>query len=298
MKVSELSRLPKIPLPSELGKIKPDFVQSNKKNKNYIFIEGEINSSDAIVYQKVIKQDKCELIPSGSKNKILDDSKEYSPNQAYIVDRDYDAFELDIQNLFYTDKNDIESTAIYLTKETSRKIFENMKIDKSSVNDKDFEEIFNITLDLSKKMSGFNKLLFNYNLEHPVKYKYLFNLYDNSTQCMNMLKNVIDKKNNIKANEILKIYSDKYDNFSFNKEQIENSLLDVMDSFRGHDFFVFLSYMFQKYNVKLLTLDNKYTTRPNKYLEERFIKKFAEDKKIMDSLLYKKIITNTENFFI
>ncbi|MBQ8535698.1 MAG: hypothetical protein IJ463_08450 [Bacilli bacterium] len=293
MKPSELNRLSKkVPIPA-VGNYRVDFTLGNKKYKNYIFIEGNKFSNDYRVYNKIISN-KCELFPSGTKDNIVRESVDYYPNLMSIVDRDYEFVRNKIPNLFYTDKNDIESTAIYLL-DSYDMLFQNMKIDRRNVPDSQLEYIYNQTLYLSKKLSNFNYFIYNHNIAHRSGYSYLLNMRKGFCNLEKILKMILDNNDEIRTKKVFNFYEERYRFFDIDEVDFISSFKNNVDGFRGHDFFIILAYLLKKYNIRLL--ENEFNDRINEYLEKRFIDLFSNKKIIKNSNLYNDVVSNTKGFF-
>ncbi len=147
------------------------------KSINYLIIEGNDTSNDYIVYSKIKKQGRCELRLGNTKNSILSafKPKQYS-NVFAIVDRDYDTIDNSIKNVFYTDYNDIECTAINLV-DDSNQMRISLPIDRSISEEEFKEKVYLKALDLAKKISSINKYINKYNSQNNLNYKYIIRLF-------------------------------------------------------------------------------------------------------------------------
>ena len=273
-------------------------------NKKYLFIEGDPNkkfkSNDEIVYSKVINQN-CQTIPSNTKDGIVKDFKEVYNNQIAIVDKDYDDNDV-IQNLYYTDYNDIECTAINILNNSSE-IFKCMAL--TGISENDFEKnIYNKAIVVASKISSFNKYIKVYNNKYNKKYKYVLNMIvdKNAKQTtigdIRRIKRIISKDGNINYNELINIYR-CYDNGCLlTIDSIQKAMTSyVTNDFRGHDFFIILAYLIDYYSLKFISdIKDDFKFHPCEFIEKKFIDYFSNTKRIKESNMYEEIKSTKKGF--
>ena len=273
----------------------------NKMGKKYIVIEGTNHSSDQEVYIKV-KGDNCNLLPSGKKEEIIDGFKKIEDNKIAIVDKDYDENEV-VDNIYYTDYNDIECTAINII-DNSNEIYSSLKIEGMSKDDfKD--KVYIKTMELSCNISNLNKFIKDFNDKNNKKYKYILRLFvdkDSKKTTIGDVRRIntfLSKNNNIKYDEIVNVYKKEYKDFSITENEIKEVIeSNTYNAFRGHDFFILLAYFIDFYNLKIGNdLNDRLKFESSDFLEKRFIGHFAETQRIKESKLYKDIVAEKEGYF-
>ncbi len=277
----------------DLGKIRKDF---SLKKRKCIIVEGEENSNDSRVYSKIILKDVL-LIPGRNKEQIINDFKTYFPNQIAIIDKDYDNSIPDIKNVFLTDYNDIECTAINIVSDPTF-LKKCIKIN-NSVTDQEFEtKIYSKAIELSEKLSGINKLIYNKYLWNNEKHSYLINMFidknNNKTNIfyIKQLKEIINNDLTLNYDNITRKY-----NYAIDNQEIRNTK-DEKQCFRGHDFFSVLAYLIDFKKIKMDILDEyNYYTDPSVYLEQKYMDAFSNNKRIKETAFYNKIKNEFPNFF-
>ena len=146
-----------------LNKLRDDYAL---RNMYYIFVEGD---NDQCVFNK-IKKSSSDVHIAGKKEDIINDFKNkiYS-NQYAIVDKDYDEIDNNVKNVFYTDNNDIECTAINII-DNSVEMKRRIPIDNSSVSNDFFNEnIYIKAIDISLRISNINKIIREGFVNDPIR---------------------------------------------------------------------------------------------------------------------------------
>lgn len=234
-----------------------------------ILVEG---NNDKIVYRDIFGEDAV-IVSYGKDNVIKELIKSPSNNKIGIIDKDYDELE-DINNLFYTDYNDLECMAINLIDKDN--FFKYIKLDMAE-QDK-FIRVYDTVLRDVKELSNLWRYCYNN------RFSLLIKEYDKQKNVLfNNIVNVEKKK--LKYDKIYELLGSKIKLSKDNMIQImkENSF----DNFRGHDFFSLLYFYVNRENIRLNI--EKLCIIDDKKIEECFIKESSKDKWIINSKLYKDI---------
>jgi hypothetical protein len=263
----------------------------------YILVEG---LNDISVYESVQEKNWQITIPEiprenigdrSVKNSIMTVIRDYNTTNNYknvrigIVDRDYDPKER-LDNLFYTDKNDIESTAIQiLTEAESYEIFPPRL--KLSCNREKFCKIYNDTKKISQELSNLWKHIHDYNIAHNTNISYLINNYKDNEQAL--LNDIIIKNSNtssyvIDYQRLLNLYKLKSTNDyikTMNVSFLESIMHIQSGHFRGHDFFHILVYLILK--------ETNISASGVSELEKEYMKKSIEKDWIKRTNLYQDV---------
>ncbi len=245
------------------------------KNKKIIYVEG-IN--DKAVFDNIINNGWI-VIPvtkNEGKKEIVRSFKDnnYSDIIA-IVDKDYDNNEV-INNLFYTDYNDIESTAINYMNDYEIKASSNII---ENINNDDFKiKIINPVLNVSTEFSNLWRW-FNNNIKDETKRpKYLFNDYN----WYSFLKNSLNNNSSINYKGVESLYNNLGYNINIDYEKVMNEKT-YPNEFRGHDFFQILYYFLKEKNISHIYSSNY------QLLEKKFIEKSLNYEWIKRTNVYNEI---------
>lgn len=233
----------------------------NIENTRYQFILVE-GKNDKTIYQTVYDKDwiikvigdEKENKETSTKQEIIDIIRDYntnnnSPNiRVGIVDRDYDHKEI-IDNLFYIDKNDIESTAIQILSVDEAYEILPKKV-RMNCGKTQFQEIYYNAKTIAQELSNLWKNIHDENYNNDTNIKYLINLYKKNEQAL--LNEIIDKNGSIHVinyNKLLNLYKQKItfnyiQNMDINK--LKNIMTKQLNHFRGHDFFHILKFLLIK----------------------------------------------------
>ena len=284
-----------------LNRLRDDYAL---RNMYYIFVEG---NNDQCVFNKITKSS-CDVHIAGKKEDIINDFKNkiYS-NQYAIVDKDYDEIDNIVKNVFYTDNNDIECTAINIIN-NSVEMKHRIPIDNSSVSNDFFNEnIYIKAIDLSLKISNINKIIREHNKKNHIKYKYIINLYIDrdmrgimsgpNISNIRKLDEIIDQDFNINYDGIVRKYKSIYNDFSISSVELISDVDNDKSNFRGHDFFTILAYLIDRFKIKVYDTSNNYEKDLCSFLEKKYIIEFSENKEIKMSNLYNFVKETTPNLF-
>ena len=244
--------------------------------KNVIFVEGV---NDKIIFDSIVKNNWIVMIyeynPLNNKKKsILEDfKKNYINNQIAVVDKDYDE-NFNVKNVYYTDYNDIENTAINLmnTNEIKKSLNFNENFSDEYFNNEIYKPVINISIMFSNLWEYFRK--------KDIKKEYILN----NKNYIPFLTRVIDsKKMEIKYHELKKIYKDKsnINNIDYKNIMNRKSNYNYL-RFRGHDFFRIFEYFINSNNIKINIINNQ-------DIERKFIENSLSYQWIFKSSLYKNI---------
>ena len=266
----------------------------NVKTTRYplILVEGK---NDKTIYQTVYDKDwiikvigaEKENKETSTKQEIIDIIRDYNTNnnsqniKVGIVDRDYDHKEI-IDNLFYIDKNDIESTAIQILSvdETYEILPKKVRMNCGKTQ---FQEIYYNTKTIAQELSNLWKNIHDENYNNDTNIKYLINLYNKNEQAL--LNEIIAKNGSIYVinyNKLLNLYKQKItfnyiQNMDINK--LKNIMTKQLNHFRGHDFFHILKFLL----IKQTSISDIY------FLEEDCIMESTKNEWIKRTNLYQDV---------
>ena len=257
----------------------PDIPSSRHISKTtrgkIIYVEGK---NDEEVFRNIVNKD-WQVLKFGStkgttgKENIINhfSNDNVLTNKIAIVDRDYDEIK-EIPNIFYTDYNDIENTAINLMEINSIKNC----LDIKEINDQNsFEKIYYLVSKISNQFSN----LWRYKNQNNIRYlKYI----TNESNCDNLINDIVNLNEcTINYNKLYKYYENYLYKINSNiLYQIMNPTIpDNNNLFRGHDFFYFLTkHLLFKYNIST-----------SEYIERDFIRNSIKYNWILKSNLYNDI---------
>lgn len=227
----------------------------------FILVEGK---NDKTIYQsvydkdnwiiKVIGEEQEDSYDRKGKQDIIDIIRNYNTSNNYkeekvgIVDRDYDQKER-LDNLFYIDKNDIESTAIQILSVDEAYEILPKKV-RMNCGKTQFQEIYYNAKTIAQELSNLWKNIHDENYNNDTNIKYLINLYYQNEQAL--LNEIIAKNGSIYVinyNKLLNLYKQKItfnyiQNMDINK--LKNIMTKQLNHFRGHDFFHILKFLLIK----------------------------------------------------
>lgn len=239
----------------------------NIENTRYQFILVE-GKNDKTIYQSVYDKDNWIIKVIGEeqedyhdrkhdrkgKQDIIDLIRDYNTSNNHqeekvgIVDRDYDPKER-LDNLFYTDKNDIESTAIQILSDDEAYEILPKRV-RISCDKRLFQKIYSNAKTIAQELSNLWKNIRDERFNTNTNISYLINLYDKNEQAL--LNGIIDKAGSIYVinyKKLLNLYKEKTTN-DYIKDMDVNKLKNIMQQplnhFRGHDFFHILKYLIIK----------------------------------------------------
>ena len=257
----------------------------NTYRGNTVFVEG-IN--DKKIFSAIIS-DKWQVRSYGENSRNQEDIKKsmtdsfknnYIKNQIAIVDKDYDLNE-QIQNLYYTDYNDIECTAINLM--DNFQIVKSLNIPSNISIEFFTKKCLEPAIYYSSKFS----LLWEYLRKNEIKIPYI----TKSSNAIPYLIRIMNNKDySINYEAIFEIYKSEYRITNINFKQImEQDIKTNYYNFRGHDFFKILSVLNSLNGVNLMMLTND--------IEGKFIDNSCNYNWIKKSKLYLRIKEEHPNCF-
>ena len=244
------------------------------KNKKIIYVEGK---NDQAIFENITNNGWI-IIPitnTEGKKDILKNIKDSNNSDIIgIVDKDYDNNEV-INNIFFTDYNDIECTAInYMSNDEIKASSGIYNYNMSDFINKVLDPVKNVSCEFSNLWRWSNQEI----LDEKKRLKYLFN-YDNWYA---YLKRSLNDNSTINYKSLEKIYVDlgyhnNIDYMGIMKNSINNK------EFRGHDFFHILFYTLKEKKISCLYLDKPST------LETKFIEKSSKYEWIKRTNVYNDI---------
>jgi len=219
-----------------------------------IFVEG---NNDMIVYNEVINSgwyffpSAKKIKDKGVKENIIEliknrnTTKTFQKNFVGIIDKDYDE-PLQIKNLYYTDYNDLESSALMVM--SIEEIYHGLDLVLKNTKFEEFESFYKKALDIAIKLSNLWKYIYSINTNNFLTIKYLINYFDKKEYLF--LSKVLDNNYNINYLKILELYNEYT---YFFRDYILNDLVKIMkqysNEFRGHDLFFVLGFILHKEGI-------------------------------------------------